>query len=303
MKLLPIIFIGCLFSFSLIGTCAIASDVEQKIEMKSESGPPELIVLQQRKDGTNQIVEDVPEEYPAVIPYFLDYIQKNIGESKQAFHETKISALAITYGYPDNLEINLLSGEREKIVKKIRPDEKLHELRIRNAMVMINFIRDETGGISSNAVVGFQLFPKDIDYSGMNIVPDYELQKGSWTITWEKMIQVRTEVYVGTDTTVSAAIRAMLTAILKTGEVIVIGLDGQIAHTVWPVWIFIGLREEMTKPLMPHLPEKQHRLCRCWNIVREGSPVQPEQRIPCGQPFRVAAGEACPNNQGCSVCE
>ena len=235
MKLLPIICISCLFSFFLIGSYTITSAKEQKIEMKGTSTPPELIVLQQRKDGTNQIVKDVPEEYPAVIPYFLDYVQKNIEGLKTIFREKKMSAIAITYGYPDNLEINLLSGEREKIVKKITPDEKLHNLRIRNAMVMINFIKDETGGISSNAVVGFQLFPDGMAYSGMNIVPDYELQKGSWTITWEKTVQVTTAIYVVTNTPVIAAIRAVLTAILKTGEVIVIeDLDGRIAHTVWP---------------------------------------------------------------------
>ena len=154
MKVLNCI-VALLFCCVAAGICTAAAAEGQHpatIEMKGESAPPALVVLQQDKDGGNQILEDVPEKYPAVIPYFLDYIQNGIEESGGDLQEKEASAIAITYGYPDNLEINILSEEREKIVRKIKPDEKLHKLRIRSAMLMINFIKDETGNVSSNAV-------------------------------------------------------------------------------------------------------------------------------------------------------
>jgi hypothetical protein len=306
MKMLHFI-LALLFCCIATGVCAVAAEgqIPIKIEMKGESAPPTLVVVQQDKNGGNQILEDVPEEYPAIIPYFLDYIQNGIEESGGDLQEKEASAIAITYSYPDNLEINLLSGEREKIVRKIKPDEKLHTLRIRSTMLMINFIKDETGNISSNAVIGFQLFPQGVDYAGMNIVPDYKIEKGSWTVIWEQTISVTTEIYQTTRATVITAIRTVLTVIMRVGDIVVIGRDGRIAHVVSPVWIYIGLRQEITQTVIPHLPDGEggHRLCRCWNIIIEASPTQPERRIPCGQPFRVPAGEACSNTQGCTVCE
>lgn len=308
MKVLNCIF-SLLFCCVAAGICTASADEGQrpvKIEMKGESALPTLVILQQDKDGGNQILEDVPEEYPAIIPYFLDYIQNGIEESGGDLQGKEASAIAITYGYPDNLEINLLSGEREKIVRKIKPDEKLHQLRIRSAMLIINFIKDETGNVSSNVVIGLQLFPQGVDYAGMNVVPDYKIEKGSWTVIWEQTISVTTEIYQTARATVISTIRTVLTVIMRVGDVIIIGQDGRVAHVVAPVWIYIGLRQELTRTIIPHLPdgEGEHRLCRCWNIVSEASPTQPEpRRIPCGQPFRVAPGEPCSNTQGCAVCE
>ncbi len=181
---------------------ASASDgVSVVIEMKGQATPPTLVVHQVEKDGSSRILDKVSEDYVAALPHFLEYLDANIKKYSKELPSTQMSALAVVYSYPDNLEINILSNKREKIVKKIQPDDMLHKLRIRSAVLMSNFVKDqEADDISSNVVVGFELFPQGLDYTGMNIVPEYDLRKGSWTLeikigNGQRILVIKTEIF------------------------------------------------------------------------------------------------------------
>lgn len=294
MKLLSGIFAAFLLCLSVAGTCAAASEKKlTAFELEGKPDSPILAVLQQEKDGSNRILDDVSEEYPAAIPYFIEYLQENIEEFAGDLQEKKAAAIAITYGYPDNLEINILSDKREKIVKKIAPDEKLHDLRIRSAMLMVNFIKDKKGEITNNIAVGFQLFPDDVDYSDMNIVPDYELQQGSWVMIWEQTIQVTTKIYETPHATVIQTIRTILRVVLILEEIRIIGKDGRIIVIVRPIWMHISVRKEVITTIIPK--EDDRYRCECFTILAPPpSPAQNHKpRIPCGAPFYRSRHESC----------
>jgi hypothetical protein len=281
--------------FFVAGTCVAASGKNlelTKVEMEGKQAAPTLVLLQQEKDGSNQILNEVPEEYIAAVPYFLEYLHGSIEEAASDLQEQKASALVVTYAYPDNLEINILSDKREKIVKKISPDEKLHDLRIRSATLMINFIKGKDGSVSNNIFVGFQLFHEDVDYIDMNVVPDYDIQKGSWILVWEKTISVRTKVYETAKFTVIQTIRTILTIVLADPQIRVIGAGGIIV-AVRPIVLRLYIRQEVKTVI---IPKNDRYRCECFNILPPPpSPVQRHNpRVPCGKPFYRSRGESCP---------
>lgn len=306
MKLLNCIFVLFFFALGIRGTCAAASLAN--FEMEGTPAAPSLVVLQQEKGGGNRILDEVPEEYPAVIPYFLKYIHENIEKTAGDLQEKTASAIAITYAYPDNLEINILSDKREKIIRKIVPDAKLHDLRIRTAMLMINFIKDEEGNITSNTAVGFQLFPDDVDYTGMNIVPEYDLQQGSWIMIWEHTINVKTKIYETAHATVIQTVRTILRIVLTIQDIRIIGRNGRIVIVVQPAWIHISVREEVTTVVIPEKDDKYR--CECFTLLPPPpSPVKDHKsKVPCGNPFYRSHKESCsvlgrrlyPNCQQCN---
>ncbi len=295
MKLLHSIAAFLLFCIFASTCAAAASDKKMvRLNLKGTSVLASLVVLQQEKGGSNRILEDVPEEYPAAIPHFFNYLQENIEKSVGELQAKKASAIAITYGYPDNLEINILSDKREKIVKKIRLDEKLHGLRIRSAMLMLNFIKDEKGGITSNVAVGFQIFPEGVEYSSMDIIPNYEIRQGSWILVWEETVMVQTNIYETADYTVTETIRILTRLVMMMGEVNIIGIDGQVVAAVQPVWIEYPVQIEKTTTVISN--SKGHP-CKCVSILSpSASPTDKNKmgkQVFCGEPFNRAQHETC----------
>ncbi|MCI5225524.1 MAG: hypothetical protein D3918_02425, partial [Candidatus Electrothrix sp. AX2] len=208
-----------------------------------------------------------------------------------------VAAIAISYGYPDNLEINLLSDTVEKITRKIRPDEKLHGLRIRSAMAMFNFLKEEEG---SNVAVGFQLFPDDLDYTGMDIKPDYEFQKGSWAIVWERSVRVYTRIYrtVRVINTPRVLVVQVITRVVRTvrvqSRISIIGRGGRVLRVV-AVRNWVGT-SVTTKVETFVIPKKTS--CQCYyNGPLPASPVGDQELsaidLLCEEPFFVQGGESC----------
>jgi hypothetical protein len=289
MRLLSVIS-SILFFFSAATTCFATSGQKVTVfEMEGKTVEPSLIVMQQKKDGSSQILEQPSEEYPAIVPYFLEYIEKSIEESAGELDAKNASAIAVAYGYPDNLEINILSDKREKIVKKIKPDAKLHDLRIRTAMLMLNFIKDENGSITSNATVGFQLFPEETNYSSINVVPDYDIQQGSWIMVWEKTIAVKTKIYETAHATVIQTIRTVRRVVRVMDRIRIIGRNGRVKIVV-RIRVSVSVRKEVKTVV---IPEKDK--CQCFKIMAPpASPVQNHNpRFPCGQPFYRSKHESC----------
>lgn len=201
MKKFTFIAFCWLVTASTVFAASALAGVSVTIEMKGQATPPTLVVHQVEKDGSSRILDKVSEDYVAALPHFLEYLDANIKKYSKELPSTQMSALAVVYSYPDNLEINILSNKREKIVKKIQPDDMLHKLRIRSAVLMSNFVKDqEADDISSNVIVGFELFPQGLDYTGMNIVPEYDLRKGSWTLeikigNGQRILIIKTEIF------------------------------------------------------------------------------------------------------------
>ncbi len=292
MKPLYTIYASFLCCFFLSGSCVAAPSSSLTVfKMKTVPAPPALVVLQQKEDGSNQILDKVPEEYPAVVPYFLNYLQKNIEEFSDATQARKTSAIVITYTYPDNLEINFLSDKREKIVKKISEDQKLHDLRIRSAILMFSFTKNGTGAISNNAIVGFQLFPEGVDYRSMNIVPDYQLVQGSWILTWERTIQIVTQSHFVADIRVAETLRITLREILFIHEISIVLSDGSVIVVQVTDWLYFNLPPKIINTIIP-----KRIFCRCVSVLP--SPASPignntAVRIPCGQPFYRSQSQTC----------
>ncbi|MCI5151141.1 MAG: hypothetical protein D3916_17460 [Candidatus Electrothrix sp. MAN1_4] len=295
MKLFYHTFITLFFLMATVGASSGATkDLLTDYEMPGDAVAPALTVLQHNEDGSNHIIEDVPEVYPAAVPYFLEYIQDNIEDIKEMKGESA-AAIAITYGYPDNLEINLLSDKVKKITKKIRPDEKLHGLRIRSAMVMFNFLEGEGEEGGSNVTVGFQLFPEDVEYAGMDIKPDYELKKGSWAIVWERSVRVYTRVYrtVRVMSTPRALIVQAITQVVKTvraqSRISIVGRGGRVLRVLAvSSWVSTSVTTKVTTIVIPK--EKQFR-CSCTLNPPPASPVQGDD--PCTRRFERTNDQTC----------
>jgi hypothetical protein len=293
------IFIALFFLLIASGSSlgAINDHLLTEVIMQGTAANPTLTILQQNADGSNQIIEDVPEVYPAVVPYFLEYIKNNIEEIK-GIQGKDVAAIAISYGYPDNLEINLLSDTVEKITRKIRPDEKLHGLRIRSAMAMFNFLKEEEG---SNVAVGFQLFPDDLDYTGMDIKPDYEFKKGSWAIVWERSVRVYTRIYrtVRVINTPRVLVVQAITRVVRTvrvqSRISIIGRGGRVLRVV-AVRNWVGT-SVTTKVETFVIPKKT--ICKCYLETQDPPPASPVDEgltigfILCGDPFYVQGEESC----------
>lgn len=280
--------------FFLLITSGISSgatdkDVLADLKMEGTQGTPVLSVLQHNADGSNQIIEDVPDAYPAAVPYFLEYIKENI-EDIEEIQGKSVAAIAITYGYPDNLEINFLSDKAEKITRKIRPDEKLHGLRIRSAMVMFNFLEEEGG---SNVAMGFQLFPDDLDYTDMDIKPDYELKKGSWTIIWEHSVRIYTRVYrtVKVYNTPSALIVQTITTAVKIiraqTRIRIVGRGGRVLKAIQITRWYVRVRQHVETVVIPK--EKKYP-CKC---ALNPPPASPVNEDPCTRSFYRTEQQTC----------
>jgi hypothetical protein len=292
-----------LLIISGISSGATDEDLLADFEMQGTPAAPALFVLQQKTDGSNQLVEDVPDVYPAAVPYFLEYLKENIEEIKDMKGDAA-AAIAIAYGYPDNLEINLLSDKAEKITRKIRPDEKLHKLRIRSALVVFNFLEKEEG--SSNVAVGFQLFPDDLDYTGMDIKPDYELKRGSWAIIWEHSVRIYTKIYrkVMIDNTPTALIVQTITTAVQRiraqARISIIGKGGRILRTIqitkWYEWVTAQRSETLVIPRKEKhvetvvVPTKRKYLCKC---ALNPPPASPVDADPCARNFYRTKGQTC----------
>ena len=254
--------------------------------MKGQATPPTLVVHQVEKDGSSRILDKVSEDYVAALPHFLEYLNANIKKYSKELPSTQMSALAVVYSYPDNLEINILSNKREKIVKKIQPDDMLHKLRIRSAVLMSNFVKDqEADDISSNVVVGFELFPQGLDYTGVNIVPEYDLRQGSWTIevkigNGRSSFVVRTEIFQSSPVAVAAAFSATvetaIETIVETGGINFVSSAGEGGGAA-PVVEVLPVTEVMMIP---------------FGLQPTGN-VQLQQQVPNAVNAQVEAGIVC----------
>lgn len=194
-----------------------------RYKMKSIPSEPAIALLEYESNGENRLIETVPNAYIEAIPYFVDYLYRNIDKYMGELQAEEMACLVISYSYPDNIEVNILSDKVDKYIKKVDPDKYLHELRIRSAMMMVNFVPSNDklndDGIDSNLFVGFQLFSPEIDYSNLDISPDYKLSRGSWRVVWEVIIDIKTEIVVTAKGTVTRTIKTIRKKLEKTSKV------------------------------------------------------------------------------------
>ncbi|MCI5116854.1 MAG: hypothetical protein D3913_02610, partial [Candidatus Electrothrix sp. LOE1_4_5] len=148
--------------------------------------------------------------------------------------------------------------------------------------------------------IGFQLFPDDLDYTGMDIKPAHEIKKGSLEIIWEHNVRFYTQVYrtvrvINTPRVlIVQTITRVVSAIRVSSRLVLIGPRGQRIVLAVKKWYYRTVHTRVDTVVIP-----KKTSCKCYSYIQDPRPASPVDEglnigfILCGEPFYVQGEESC----------